>query len=347
MARSWNGEEGLMRNFATLLILSVVATVTVRAQSPEVHASQTARQALIEMFSLKTSGTFVKHLPAATLNALEKAGALKTLQQYSMLTSQFHSTGNPVETFDTGSVLLATTDPKTGQKVEIVVEKDSLQGDDDNIELSFRTYKDQQPQRTPFMPRLTFAMKMESGVWKLNEILVSVRVPLADPDFLKSITDGIKSRTATPPQPQIQLTQNQPTQTQPAPSQPMTLNRGFDTSIQAAMRSILTAEIAYSATYRAVGYTCTLSDLDGFGGGAPNEHQAMLIPSGLASGKRFGYDFTLSGCTATPATSFQLVAAPRGNNFERRAFCADQSGAIRYSADGNTATCLASGFPAQ
>ncbi len=263
-----------------------------------------------------------------------------------MLTSQFHSTGNPVETFDTGSVLLSTIDPKTGQKTEIVVEKDFLQGDDDNIELCFRTYKDQQLQRTPFMPRITFAMKMESGVWKLNEILVSVRVPLADPDFLKSITDGIKSRSAAP-QPQIQLTQNQLAKTQTFPSQPSTLNRGFDNSIQAAMRSILTAEIAYSATYRAVGYTCTLSDLYGFGGGAPNEHQAMLIPSGLAAGKKFGYDFTLSGCSSAPATSFQLVAAPIGNNFGRRAFCADQSGAIRYSADGNPATCLASGLPVQ
>src|SRR5208283_2591023 len=332
-----------MRKLAILLTFSALATAAAASQSIVVHAPQTARQALMEMFSLKASGTFVKHLPAATVSALEKSGALKTLQQYSMLTSQFHSTGNSLETFDAGSVLLASTDPKTNQKVEVVVEKDSLQGDDDNIELSFRTYKNQQLQRTPFMPRITFAMKMESGVWKLNEILVSIRLPLADPDFLKSITDGIKSRTASPAvQPQIQVTQNQPVQWQPG-----TQNHGFDSSIQTAMRSILTAEIAYSATYRAVGYTCTLSDLDGFGGGEPNEHQAMLIPSGLAGGKRFGYVFTLSGCTGRPATGFQLAATPGGNTFGRRAFCADQSGVIRYSADGNPATCLASGTPVQ
>ena len=114
-----------------------------------------------------------------------------------MLASQFHKTGNQLETFETGPVLLANDDAKTGQRVEVIVESDSLQGDNDNIELSFRTYKDKQLQRTPFMPRITFCMKMESGVWKLNEILFSVRVPLADPDFLKSITDGIKSRTAS------------------------------------------------------------------------------------------------------------------------------------------------------
>lgn len=354
-----------MRRFAAWLMLSALAATTAWAQSSEIQAPQTARQALLEMFFSKTSGTLVKHLPAATLGALEKSGSLTKLQGYSALASQFHTTANQLETFETGSVLLTTHDPKTGQKFEVIVANDSLQGDDDNIELSFRTYKENQLQRTPFMPRLTFAMKMESGVWKLNEILVSVRVPLADPDFLKSITDGMKSAAAaatTPVQIRSQPMQSQPGQIQPTliqstqiqstqiqsnQGQPATMNRSFDNSILTAMRSILTAEIAYSATYRAVGYTCTLSDLDGFGGGEPNEHQAMLIPSGLASGKRFGYDFTLSGCTGAPATSFQLVAAPRGNSFGRRAFCSDQSGTIRYAADGNSATCFASGLPAQ
>jgi hypothetical protein len=48
-----------------------------------------------------------------------------------------------------------------------------------------------------------------------------------------------------------------------------------------------------------------------------------------------------------PAMGFLLSATPRGNIFGRRAFCSDKSGAIRYSADGNAATCLASGIPAQ
>ena len=111
------------------------------------------------------------------------------------------------------------------------------------------------------------------------------------------------------------------------------------------MRTILTAETTYRNSYPGVGYTCTLSDLDGFGGGAPNEHQAMLIASGLASGKKFGYVFTLSGCTGTPATGFHLVAVPGGNSFGRHTYCSDQSGSIRHSADGNPDVCLASGVP--
>ena len=335
------GTKDNMRKFAPLLMLAAFAAVPAWAQTSEISPPQTARQALLEMFFSKTPGTLLKHLPAATLSTLDKSGALVKLQQYSTLAGQLHTTENQLETFETGSVLLATHDPKTGQKFEVIVENDSLQGADDNIEFSFRTYKDEQLQRTPFMPHLTIAMKMESGIWKLNEILVSVRVSLADPDFLKKITEGMKSQTAAsvPIQPQSQPLQNQ--------TQPSTPFRGLDTSILTAMRSILTAEIAYNATYRAVGYTCTLSDLDGFGAGEPNEHQAMLIPSGLASGKKFGYDFFLSGCTGTPASSFQLVATPRGTSTGRRTFCANQSGTIRYSTDGNPATCRASGVPAQ
>jgi hypothetical protein len=322
-----------MTRIAALLILPALAATPARTQSSETSTPQTARQALIEMFSLKTPGTFVKHLPAATLIALETSGALQTLQQYATFSSQLHTTGNQVETFATGPILLATNDPKTGQKLEVLVGNDSLQGDEDNIELSFRTYKDKQVQRTPFMPRITFAMKKESGIWKLNEILVSVRLPLADPDFLKSITDNIKSRAAAATTPMRIQTQTSAT------------TYGTDATVTAAMRTILTAETTYRSSYPGVGYTCTLSDLDGFGGGAPNEHQAMLIASGLASGKKFGYMFTLSGCTGTPPTGFHLVAVPGGNSFGRHAYCADQSGAIRHSADGNPDTCLASGVP--
>lgn len=321
-----------MGKFATLLIFSLATCAWSAAQVSPTSTPQTARQALMEMFSTKGSGTFVKHLPAATLNALENAGALKALQQYSTLASQFHKTGNQLETFETGPVLLATDDPKTGQRVEVIVDSDSVQGDEDNIELSFRTYKDKQLQRTPFMPRMTFCMKMESGVWKLNEILFSVRVPLADPDFLKSITEGMKSRTAA-------MTQTQPQ------GQSSAITFGGDSAVVTSMRSILTAENIYKSTYASVGYTCTLSDLDGFGGGEPNEHQAMLIASGLASGKKQGYIFTLSGCEGTPGSSFHLAAVPAGNSFGRRAFCADQSGEIRYAADGSAITCQSSGIP--
>lgn len=351
-----------MRKFAACVVLSVLTTASAWASPNDFAAPQTARQALMEMFSGK-QGSFMKHLPAATLAALEKSGALATLQQYSALAGHMQTQkaeGSSFETFETGAVMVAIADGK-GQKFEVVVDKDSLQGDEDSIEVSFHTYKEQAVQRTPYLPRMTFVMKTEAGVWRLNEIQFMVRVPLADPDFLKSITDGIKSRstaaspllTRTPGTPgQASTTQNSSIQNSIMQSSamqtsitPPAITFGNDAAVLGAMRSILTAEATYSRAYRSVGFTCTLSDLDGFGGGEANEHQAMLIPSGLAGGKKYGYVFALSGCSGPPSTAFHLTAAPAGNSFGRKAFCADQSGAVRYSPDGNASTCLASGVP--
>jgi len=113
-----------------------------------------------------------------------------------------------------------------------------------------------------------------------------------------------------------------------------------------AMRTILTAEATYASTYPSHGYTCSLSDLDGFGGDQPNEHQAMLIESRLASGKKYGYVFTLTGCGGVPAQSFKLTAVPAfaGGG---RAYCADQAGLIRAADDGTAFSCLAAGKPLQ
>jgi hypothetical protein len=321
-----------------LLLLSIGAAGAASAwaqAADDAGATQTARQALVEMFWGKTPGTFAKHLPAATLIALANSGMLTSMQQYSLLASQLQASGKHFEMFETGSLLLVAEDPQSGQKFEVKVDKDSLRGDQDDIELSFQTYKDKQPQTIPYLPRMTFGMKKESGIWKLNEIQITVRVPLADPAFLKGMTDAMKARGAMAGAASMQ------------PTSHVTTPVGSDASVLAAVQSILQAENAYSASYRAVGYTCTLSDLDGFGGGAPNEHQAMLIPSGLASGKKYGYVFTLSGCTGSPATSFHLVAAPAMNNLGRRALCSDQSGAIRSSADGNAASCIGGGVPVQ
>jgi hypothetical protein len=328
-----------MRKLDVIAISLILCCPSLWGKSATQETPQTARQALLEMFFSKTPGTFMKHLPAITRTTLEKSGALANLQQYSLLAGQMQAQGKNFQTFETGSILLSTEDPKTGQKVEAIVENDALQGDQDDIELSFVTYKDGQPQRTPFMPRTTFSMKIESGIWKLYEISLTVHLPLADPDLLKNISENMKARAAAGTsqiQSQSQIEAPTPTRT-----------FGSDANILAAMRTILTAEVTYATTYRGVGYTCTLSDLDGFGGGEANEHQAMLINSGLASGKRYGYVFTLSSCSGAPAASFHLTAAPNGESYGRRVFCTDQSGVIRSSSDGNAATCLSSGTPAQ
>lgn len=319
-----------------IIFCHLVSSGKLFAEQSEAPGPQTARQALLEMFFSKSSGTFMKHLPAATRAVLEKASTSAGVDRYAMLSGQWQSQLKHLQTFETGSVLLTTEDPKTSAKTEVIVENDALRGDNDDIEVTFQTYKNGTPKRTPFMPHITFAMKIESGVWKLNEVSLTVHLPLADPDLLKTISDAAKA---------------QPLRASASPVSPPGFTpaahiAGNDAAVVKAMRSIVTAEATYARTYRSVGYTCTLSDLDGFGSGEPNPHQAMLINAGLAGGRRYGYEFRLSQCGGTPASSFALTAAPSGSGFGQRAYCADQTGAVRYSADGNPASCFASGTPA-
>jgi hypothetical protein len=324
-----------MRTIA--LSLTLIITLSAGLSAQQSATPQTPRQALLEMFFSKTPGTLVKHLPLATQAALEKSGEMATLQQYSALASQFQSQGQTMQTFETGPLLLTGEDSKTGQKIEINVVSDKLNGDQDDIELSFQTYKNAQAQRTPFLPQVTFSMKQEDQIWKLNEISVTVHIPLADPDFLKTITDNIKPKAAS-----TNINGTFVPKTEPPAS-----FGGSDKLVTTAMQQILAAETSYAKNYAAVGYTCTLSDLDGFGRGEPNEHQAMLLNSSLASGRKYGFVFTLSGCGEGPATTFHLSVAPNANMAGRKAFCTDQSGAIRSSDDGNAANCFAHGAPVQ
>ena len=110
------------KRFAGYLALFALTVAPALAQAPDVsNPPQTARQALLEMLFSKTPGTFAKHLPAATLAALDKSGALATLQQYSALAAQFQTKGKTFETFETGHVLLAAEDAPSGQRFEMNV----------------------------------------------------------------------------------------------------------------------------------------------------------------------------------------------------------------------------------
>jgi TonB family protein len=65
-----------------------------------------------------------------------------------------------------------------------------------------------------------------------------------------------------------------------------------------------------------------------------------VIADDLAHGKRGGYIFAISGCDGS---SYRVVAEPAAPDTGQRAFCSDESGAIRASADGKATTCLSSG----
>jgi len=318
-----------MRSLAArILVCSLILLAAAPLFSQTQPAPQTARQALIEMFFSKTPGTLEKHLPEATRAAMHKAASnYPMLGGLSMLTSQMQAQGQEFQTFDTGSTLLTFEDHRQNSKFEVTVGRDDLQADRDEIELAFHAYKNGETQTGGVSPALTLTMKPEAGVWRLTDIAITVQLSLTNPDFLKAIATRPSPSTARPIQP---------------------VNDGTTTAATASnatasLRILLQAEKAYAARYPAVGYTCSLSDLGGMGaGGDAGEHQAMLINPRLASGKKDGYIFAISGCSGKPVSTFKMTAAPAQPNSGLPTYCSDQSGQIHSSLEGNSA-CVITG----
>jgi hypothetical protein len=320
-----------MQRILVYLTLLMSFTWVSSAQQP----SQTARVALLDMFFGKP-GSFEQHLPDATRAALREVsgGDDSTLQQLSMITGLMKTQGR-LETFEAGPTLLMFEDEKKHTRFEVVIKEDNLHGSEDEIVLAFAAYNDGKSQNLQFSPLLSLLMKSEAGVWRLNELSFTVRVPLGDPDFLKSIVESVKNRQALRASAGSMGTQSaQPAAWQSTPD---------ESSAIRSMRTILTAQMTYATQYPSVGFTCSLSDLDGFGQGTPNEHQAMLIESRLASGKKGGYVFSLWQCGKPPATHFVVIGVPSVSG-AGRTLCADESGMIR-AGDGTAESCLSIGKP--
>ena len=122
-----------------------------------------------------------------------------------------------------------------------------------------------------------------------------------------------------------------------------------EASAVGSVRTINTAEVTYQTTYPAVGFTVTLTDLGGTPAvcaGTPTSTNACLIDNVLATGPKSGYTFALGGASgAVPEVTYDVTAIPTATGQSgQRSFFSDQSGVIRYKADGtapdNTANPL-------
>ena len=332
------GRPAMIRTKLLLGLLPLLAAIPLPGAVAQ-PAPQSARQALLEMFFGKTPGTLEKHLPEVTRAALKQSqtgSGVSMLDTFALVTSQIQARGQELQTFDAGPTLLAIQDPQAHSKFEIVVERDDLQADEDEIELSFHAYKDGVLQTAGVMPRFTFTMKQEAAVWRLNQVTFAVKVSLADPDFLKAITNHARPSITSTGQSQIQ----------PPTGAAWNANHSAEeASAAGALRTLLAAEVTYRATYAEHGYTCSLADMGGMGGSERNEHQAMLIDPRLAGGKKNGYLFAVTNCAGSPAAGFHLTAVPLQPDTGMRAYCGDETGVIRFSNDGNGTTCLSSGQP--
>ena len=306
-----------VRLFYLSLLLSIAPSHVARAQIQK--PAQTARQALLEIVLDRTPGAWEKHVPDAARSVLAHGGDIPQMQIVRELTSfraGISANGGELETFESGPLLLAIEEKTSQHKVEIVVERDDLAGDADEIELSVRSYSEGQPESLPVVPRIILSMKQEKEVWKLSEITVAVHVPLSDPDYLKGLQ-------------KIQ-------------------NSNFESAATAGLRAINTAQVTYSTAFPERGFTCTLSTLGASETqGDPSPEYAMMIDDSLASGNRNGYIFSITGCDIPPASRYRATAVPADPGSGMLAFCSDESGVIRYSADGHAATCLSEGVPTE
>ncbi len=296
-----------MPRFLPAFVFLFSSTSYLAAQNPP--PPQTARQALIEMFFGTTPNHMEKHLPDETRKVFKKFNAgngASALDQFSMFASMAKASGK-LQTFDTGPTLIQVEDPRDGSKAEISVEADNLGGDEDEIELSLHLSKSGQEQLLPFVPRFTFVMRTDSDVWRLNEISVTVRVPLTDPTFLKNVEDHARR-------------QNE------------------EVTIW-AIRSIGQAEKTYQGDHNA--FACSLAALNA--DSKQNVSKPVNLDPELARGKKNGYVFAITGCDGT---HYKIAAEPAVSGSGDRAFCADESGVVRASADGKATTCLAHGEPA-
>jgi TonB family protein len=300
--------------FALAIVVSSAVGIQVGAQTAPSQPAppQTARQALIEMCFGEATGHFEKHLPDITLQTLEtlrRANGQGVPGIFSALAAQSKAGGVKLKTFDSGSMFFSAEEPAGGiyEKMYATVERDDLAGGEDQIELALHMISDGKEETLlPIILRFTFVMKMESEVWRLNEVSATARFPLADPVFLKGVE-------------QHQFRQN-------------------EQFALLSVRTVIHAEKSYQSAQG--GFACTLSALGSAGKEAGTTKRVYLYDSQVAAGKKNGYTFAISGCDTS---HYRVVAEAEQADSGQRAFCSDESGTGRASADGKGATCLASG----
>ncbi|MBZ5648843.1 MAG: prepilin-type N-terminal cleavage/methylation domain-containing protein [Acidobacteriia bacterium] len=113
-----------------------------------------------------------------------------------------------------------------------------------------------------------------------------------------------------------------------------------EASAVGSLRSINTAEVTYSSTYPAQGFSDNLTKLGPGAGGAPTSFQASLVDIvvGCAAPPcaKSGYNLDVaSGAAATPRTTYVSHAVPiTAGQSGQRTFCSSADGVIHFDPAG-------------
>lgn len=116
-----------------------------------------------------------------------------------------------------------------------------------------------------------------------------------------------------------------------------------EASAVGSLRTINTAMITYVSSYPTVGFPSTLAALGGTSCAPPDETQACMIDSQLASGSKSGYNFTSTAIGSSPSSGYFVAGLPTSGN-GNRSFCTTEDSVIHYDPSGNPIpdhdTCL-------
>jgi hypothetical protein len=313
-------------------LIAILATAVLSAAQPQAspHPEQSPRQAILEMLS-GNEDKFQKHLTPEVQQKLadiarnSTTGGLNPGQWVNMVRS---ANGEKLDTFETGRILFAINNSAKHERLEVHVVGEDQRGDEDDMELSIHRFQSGVEDPTPVALRFLVSMKLQEGLWRLNALTVSARLPLGDPRiFDKSFWTQASLATAgagaLPSAETAALSE-------PAKMKPMR-----------AVRMITLAEDLYAQKHPQVGFTCELSELVNIGKGLDNGETYRFMDPAFAGGVYNGYRFALRACDGNPAKTFQVMAEPV--NSKGKAYCSDDRHNLRSSDDGQGTSCLTSG----
>jgi hypothetical protein len=307
-----------MRPICIALVVAGVVSSLGAQTAPQ--QPQTARQALIEMFMSKNPDDFAKHLPDDARQALIHKGetpSTSVVLRIASLGRGMTAQGEHIKTFDVGPNILVSEQPDH-ERIEIGIERDSLMGEQDEIELSVHSYKNGQEEFIPVVPRLIFILQQEKEIWRLTELTVEAHVPLTDPDYLK----GVRKEQ----------------------------NEANENAALVRMNTTVEMQKGYATQHPEAGYSCALTAF------APQFYQQGTPTDGTAATdggnapadpqgnhESNGYRFSITGCAGTPSMKYRLIAVPTDADSDMKTFCADESGKVRFITTGKPSSCFSSG----
>ncbi|HKV91948.1 MAG TPA: hypothetical protein VJW20_05310 [Candidatus Angelobacter sp.] len=317
-----------VRRFRLLVVLLAAFVCVCRGQSGPSPA-QTARQAILEMFS-GGEAPFKRHLTTEMQNKLEamakdSPSGASPLQMLALLKT---TDPDSFQAFDLGPILFSFNNPSQHERYEVEIDNEEPGGDEDLMGLSVHLLRNGVEQEMPAQIHFVLNMKKQQGLWRLDTLTMNATLPLNDPRILSKSWWGPAFFSAfsndTPDPKPLVVTDERPR-----------------LSPLRAVRMIDIAENIYAQNHPGIGFTCTMADLVNVGKGLDEDGVYKFMDAEFAGGIYNGYRFTLSGCERKPARTFRITAEPLAG--KGRAYCSDYTSNLRASDDGRGVTCLVAG----